>query len=392
MNIRREIRGVCYVSCDSRAALRLMNICSHKGIRTWCERDVKKNRKKNGSKQNDSKWNGKAENFCIYSDDRKRLEEIADKCMIDIRIAEKKTLRTGLLGNRKRISILLGVLLFLLFVYWESGYVWYIEIDGCEDYTSEEIADLIEMEYPCYGHRKKSTDLSELTDMLTDNLGEICWASCSISGTKLTVALKESVDVFTVPEDGRPCDLVATMDCTIYSLVASAGTPVASVGDEVKKGDTLISGTVNIYNDDSEVVDTVFVPASGDIKIGRRVFTPYKTAASDGSYDLSAEEKRLHIGDMYFPLSVNIERKVFYKVNTRKLTDKEQKDRLNQHLHVYIGKMQEKGVQIVRKNVIITNERGEASAEGDISIRLPVAVPRYIDVNNTSGSEEVEPD
>lgn len=27
-----------------------------------------------------------------------------------------------------------------------------------------------------------------------------------------------------------------------------------------------------------------------DIKIGRRVFTPYKTAASDGSYDLSAEE------------------------------------------------------------------------------------------------------
>ena len=129
-----------------------------------------------------------------------------------------------------------------------------------------------------------------------------------------------------------------------------------------------------------------------DIKIGRRVFTPYKTAASDGSYDLSAEEKRLHIGDMYFPLSVNIERKVFYKVNTRKLTEKEQKDRLNQHLHVYIGKMQEKGVQIVRKNVIITNERGEASAEGDISIRLPVAVPRYIDVNNTSGSEEVEPD
>lgn len=423
MNIRREIRGVCYVSCDSRAALRLMNICSHKGIRTWCERDVKKNRKKNGSKQNDSKWNGKAENFFIYSDDRKRLEEIADKCMIDIRIAEKKTLRTGLLGNRKRISILLGVLLFLLFVYWESGYVWYIEIDGCEDYTSEEIADLIEMEYPCYGHRKKSIDLSELTDMLTDNLGEICWASCSISGTKLTVALKESVDVFTVPEDGRPCDLVATMDCTIYSLVASAGTPVASVGDEVKKGDTLISGTVNIYNDDSEVVDTVFVPASGeiyglcdveyrdvveselqekettdrkvnkvDIKIGHRVFTPYKTAASDGSYDLSAEEKRLHIGDMYFPLSVNIERKVFYKVNTRKLTDKEQKDRLNQHLHVYIGKMQEKGVQIVRKNVIITNERGEASAEGDISIRLPVAVPRYIDINNTSGSEEVEPD
>ena len=36
---------MCYVSCDSRAALRLMNIFSHKGIRTWCERDVKKNRK-----------------------------------------------------------------------------------------------------------------------------------------------------------------------------------------------------------------------------------------------------------------------------------------------------------------------------------------------------------
>ena len=90
-----------------------------KKLRDNLKMTKKKNRKKNGSKQNDSKWNGKAENFFIYSDDRKRLEEIADKCMIDIRIAEKKTLRTGLLGNRKRISMLLGVLLFWLFVYWE---------------------------------------------------------------------------------------------------------------------------------------------------------------------------------------------------------------------------------------------------------------------------------
>lgn len=70
---------------------------------------------------------------------------------------------------------------------------------------------------------------------------------------------------FTDQTSDRACNLVATMDCTVYSIVTSAGTPLVKAGDEIKKGDQLISGTVNICNDDSEVVDTKYVPAQGII-------------------------------------------------------------------------------------------------------------------------------
>ena len=96
---------------------------------------------------------------------------------------------------------------------------------------------------------------------ISDNLEEVCWVSCSISGTKLTVRLSESVDVFTDDTLDTPCDIVSSVNCTVYSIVTSMGTPVVSVGDEVKKGDTLILGTVNICNDESEIVDTRYVSA-----------------------------------------------------------------------------------------------------------------------------------
>ena len=44
----------------------------------------------------------------------------------------------------------------------------------------------------------------------------------------------------------------------------------------------------------------------------------------------------------------------------------------------YIGKLQEKGVQIVQKNVIITNGVDKVIADGDIVVRMPVGVPEMI--------------
>ena len=44
----------------------------------------------------------------------------------------------------------------------------------------------------------------------------------------------------------------------------------------------------------------------------------------------------------------------------------------------YVGKLQEKGVQIVEKNVIITNGQNKMTAHGNITVRLPVGVPDVI--------------
>lgn len=40
MDMRREIRGYVKIDGDERTLLRLMNICGHKGIKTWSDENM----------------------------------------------------------------------------------------------------------------------------------------------------------------------------------------------------------------------------------------------------------------------------------------------------------------------------------------------------------------
>lgn len=44
------------------------------------------------------------------------------------------------------------------------------------------------------------------------------------------------------------------------------GTPLAAVGAEVKKGDILVSGRIEVLNDDGEIMQYLYRPSDADIK------------------------------------------------------------------------------------------------------------------------------
>lgn len=396
MDMRREIRGYVKIDGDERTLLRLMNICGHKGIKTWSDEKHDK------------------ETLYIYCDETEKVREIARNCMFDIEITEQKSLRQKFMKNRRRLSVLLGIVLFAVYIYIESLYVWRIDISGCGNYTEEEVLNVIEKNYPCYGRRKKTIDTAVLQGTISDNLEEVCWVSCSISGTKLTVRLSESVDVFTDDTLDTPCDIVSSVNCTVYSIVTSMGTPVVSVGDEVKKGDTLILGTVNICNDESEIVDTRYVSAQGEIigqysmlyhdevearhykkkvsdtfvgsislRVGKKIMSVYDR--KDGGrlegqqeYDTESSEHWLHIGDFYLPFAIQISRNHVCNIEGREYSEDEMKALAEQHIATYIGELQEKGVQIVQKNVIITNRSDKLVADGNMIVRMSVGFPRTL--------------
>ena len=94
MNIRRELRGVCYVDCDAKTALRLMNICGYKGIVTW------RNKKK------------MTDGFYIYSSDRDVIFGVAEKYSLDVKVNEVNSLRRIFALYKKRLSFLAGLVIF----------------------------------------------------------------------------------------------------------------------------------------------------------------------------------------------------------------------------------------------------------------------------------------
>lgn len=417
MNWRREIRGVTKIEGDEKALLRLMNICGHKDIKTWGEESRKSGR---GKGKREDQISGNV--IYIYSDEAVKVDDIARNCYLDVKMSDVSTLRILIRNNRKRLSIVLGILAFAIFIYIESLYIWRIDVDGCGNYTEEEVLEVIEQYYPCFGKRKNRIRADRLEKEITDHLEDVCWASCSINGTKLSVRLSESVDVFVDDTPEVPCNLVASMDCTVYSIVTSAGTPVVNVGDEVKKGDQLISGLVNICNDDSEVVDTKYIPAQGEIigqshipyhdvvsashykktvkdsklesvrfRIGSQVMSlydrnsPVDIGKSDDltDHDIQQSEHWLHIGDFYLPVTLQISRLFLFDIEVEKRSPDAMKGLAEQHIVTYIGKLQEKGVQIVQKNVIITNGSDEVTADGDITVRMSVGVPKQSDQTTT---------
>ena len=409
MDIRREIRGVTKIDGEERILLRLMNICGHKGIKTWGDP------------------HDKEICLCIYSDESEKVREIVQNCMFDVTMTEQRSLRQKLMKNRKRLSILFGIILFAIYIYIESLYIWRIDVEGCGNYTEEEVLNVIDHYYPCIGKKKKTIDADELEEIVSDHMTDVCWVSCSINGTKLTVRLSESVDVFTDDTPDSPCNLVSSMDCTVYSIVTSMGTPVVMTGDEVKKGDQLISGVVNICNDDSEVVDTRYVPAQGQIigqcsipyhdeiqsrhynkkeidsttdsvgiRVGKKIFSLYgkgkKDSATSENTDTEQKEYWLHVGDLYFPFAIMISQSHVFDVECRDYSEDELKALAEQHIVTYIGKLQEKGVQIVQKNVIITNGFDKVTADGNIVVRMPVGVPEMIDQIGADIGSDLEQD
>ena len=66
-------------------------------------------------------------------------------------------------------------------------------------------------------------------------------------------------------EEGN--DLIAEKDGIIQEIVTRSGVPMVHAGDEVKAGDLLVSGRVEIKNDSQEVVGYQYVNADADIKI-----------------------------------------------------------------------------------------------------------------------------
>lgn len=144
--------------------------------------------------------------------------------------------------NRSFIfSIIIGVILLILL----SNMIFTIEVSHTDNYLKE----LVLKELNKYGIKeyrfKKSFD--ELTDIknkiLEDNKKIIEWLEIEVSGTKYTVKIEER-KINNKKKDNTYQDIISTRDAVIKNIVASNGVVVCDINDYVKKGDTLISGSI----------------------------------------------------------------------------------------------------------------------------------------------------
>ena len=344
----------------------------------------------------------------IFYTGRKNLMNMRpflQKTNMKIKILEKKGLPYFFKKNKKRAVFLAGFIMAGILLYTLSLFVWEVKVVGENHLVAESILKQIEDKYVSLGTRKAAVNCSELEECLRKDFEEISWVSCELKGTALTVYLEEGMAPKRKEENIETGDIVASKDAVITKMITRKGTPVAKVKDSVKKGDILISGTIYIYDDNNEVLETSYIAADGDVygtttymyedyvdleyyqkKYSEKpkkyitvyfmdyCLTPYTPKMESDNYDTYTEIHKARIfNHFYLPFGYKSMKRTCYTLELKKRGKKEAKELLNKRLNKKISSFEEKGVEIIKNDVTIKEMDGKMVAKGAFTLTESIA-------------------
>ena len=187
----------------------------------------------------------------------KKHKPILKKTGTNLRILEKNGLPFFLFRHRKRKIFFAGAFGCNALVYILSLFIWNIEISGNYVRTDETILSFLRKQNVHCGMMASSVDCAGIARMIRKEYDDIIWVSASLKGSQIHIDVKENSDSREISEENpveEGNDLIAEKDGVIQEIVTRSGVPMVHAGDEVKAGDLLVSGRVEIKNDSQEVV------------------------------------------------------------------------------------------------------------------------------------------
>lgn len=393
LNIIRFLRGFVRIRVTGFAPERFLNLCSVHDIELW-DISVSENRYE----------------MNLYVSDYFKLKPIVHKTRTKVVLLSKSGLPFFARRWKKRRIFLLGCLCCLLSLYLVSQFLWDIELTGGNRLTKEMLLQFLQEENVYYGTYTGQVDIDAVEKKLRDTYPFLTWVSLRVQGTRLYVSVRENDQLLLQEEtEQRPCDLIATMDGEVESIVTRAGNPLVKAGDTVKKGDCLVQGEIPVYNDDETLKETMYVHADADICIRASIFYKrnlpfayekkvytgeqkkvwyariYTKSFSLGmlpsyeKYDIVTDLNQAGIGDFYLPLYYGTITCNAYTLENLIYDETTAKALLQLQFEKFCQTLQQKGIQIVENDVKIKKYKKGMKAEGSIRIRIMDGEERKIE-------------
>lgn len=409
LSLLKYVQGYVYVRLTGYAPERFLNLCGNHDILIWnltpCEDGYE---------------------FCISVRGFRCLKPILKKTRTHICILKREGLPFEAFRYRKRKIFGIGVLFFGIFLYYLSGFIWNIEITGNSYLSNEVILDFLKEESCSFGTKKKNISCEELEESLRSRYNEVIWTSIKIYGTKLTIDIQENLlpeEEYAQKEDGV-CDIIAAKDGIISQMITRSGKPLVAVGAEVKKGDVLVSGCVEIQDDAGETADYLYKSSDADIvakviypyedKIAKKYIDTVPTGQmctnytltvgsvavcnpffnnSYEDYEMTADTVQMQLADNFF-LPVFITREEYREVvyEQKNHSEKEIRQIATKNLENYLRDLEEKGIQIITKNVIIKRTGENYMASGSIEVYESIVSYQPTEVYNITSEERQNAD
>lgn len=394
-------KGYLRVRLQGFSPERFLNLCMANQIEIW-----------------DLRCREKGYEFRIALEGFRKVRPLARKASVRLKILERSGLPFFLYRNRKRKLSAAGIACFFLLLFLLSRFIWNITLEGNYRFTDDMLLHYLDEQEIRYGVRRAAIDCDILEESIRTAYPEIIWVSVRISGTRLLIKIKENEVMAGIPvKDNTPCDLVADKDGIITRMVVRRGKARVKVGDAVTKGQTLVSGSIPIYNDGMELVNCQYVCADADIQaetrgtyeafISRRTIQRSNTGRlrhgvairvlqystvfltpsfQDRQWEFVKESRQITLmGDFYLPLWITQIKGREYETYERFLTLAELEQKKNDIQQLNMQKLLEKGVQIITNSVKIEDNSSGWQVIGEFVIHEPIGVRR-----NLNQTEETE--
>lgn len=404
--LNHRMSGYLFVEMTGFSPERFFNMCSVHEIEIWGVSDT-----------------GHSYRFYMTVKGFRKIKPIVRKSKVRLKVLGKFGLPFFLYRNRKRKLYAAGMVSFFALLYILSIFIWDIEFDGNHMYTYDTLLKHCETEDIRYGMIKSKIDCDALEESLRSAFPEITWVSARVSGTRLLVKIKENEVLSEIPvKDESPCDIVASKDGVITSMIVRQGVPAVSVGDEVKKGDVLVSGTLHVIGDGEEIMNTHYVHSDADItarteyhitrqmplfkrvdvETGRIRRGKYAKAfqyslmlirpKQEGTtWKVTMEEDQLHLfQNFYLPIYLGDITAKEYISYERPYTE-EEKNQAAETINENLKKnLLEKGVQILENHVKILDNESLCQIAIDIVAEEPVGERTSVEIPINQEQEETK--
>ena len=386
----RYLRGYVKIHIQGFSPERFLNMCSYHQIFIW-----------------GLSPDGNGYEMFLSITDFRRLKPLVKKTHTKLTVTGRYGFPFFLFRYRKRKLFFAGLSLCIVLLRIYSLFIWDIHFEGNEKWPDETLTEYLYSVGVAPLMLKSEVDCPGIVKNIRKEYNDIVWVSASLDGNCLKIQIKENEDTLAkdtgngeeeVSGEERPTDLIASSDGIITSIVTRSGVPQVHEGDQVKKGDILVLGRVDVVNDSGEVTGYQYQHADADIyadteltyadsisrtyqekvRDGKKKYQPYvkigKYTISVGSIsnnyehrDLAVRERQLKAGEnFYLPVSYGLRTVTSYEFEEKTYTDEEVREILSANFRRFCDELEEKGIHIRENSVKIHLYANSAGASGTL--------------------------
>ncbi len=402
----KYVRGYLRIRVSGFSPERFMNLCSNKGILLWkIERE------------------GDVYYMNIHLGGFRALRPIVRKTGTKVAVLERCGLPFFLPKLFRRKAFIGGLMLAVAFWMVSSLFIWDIQTAGNYRITDDVFNTFLRKQQVTVGMKKNELDIGALEKQIRRTFPEITWASARLSGTKLLIEIKENdAPIITQQEAAEEgSELVTDYDGTVVAIIVRSGVPKVKVGDTVAKGDVLVAGNVPVYNEDATVREYLYVDADADIWLEHALSFSARLPFDYVQKEYTGRTKKrlyLRVGNhewkmpqerpflVYDSLIRESRPMVFEKLSIpvyqgsytyreyrnveHEYTLEQAETLLYEKLRTFLASLEEKGVQIIEKDVKIDTNGGSWVISGQFTVQEAVGRSVLIEKNVIGETETNE--